>query len=88
MSEDKLMEFLTKEFTKLNKRMDTFETKMTTIENNIKPIKSINEETANLKEFMVETKQSLENIREDNKSIYEAIGKHEISINTLKRKTS
>jgi predicted nuclease with TOPRIM domain len=50
--------------------------------------KMVIEQTAHLTEFTTETKQTLEDIREENGAIYEAIGKHEISINRLMKKTS
>lgn len=47
---------------------------------------AVYEQTAQLVEFRNEVNQKLDNIIEDNKSIHEILGEHEISIRTLRRR--
>ncbi len=51
-----------------------------------KDIESIIEQTADLTEFRQETNEKLDRLMEDNKSIYEILGEHEVSIRTVRRK--
>jgi len=47
---------------------------------------AVYEQTAILTEFRAEANMKLDSIIEDNKSIHEMLGEHEISIRTLRRK--
>jgi peptidoglycan hydrolase CwlO-like protein len=47
---------------------------------------AVYEQTAQLVEFRNEVNLKLDNIIEDNKSIHEILGEHEISIRTLRRR--
>ncbi len=51
-----------------------------------KDIKSIIEQTADLTEFRQETNEKLDSLMEDNKSICQILGEHEVSIRTVRRK--
>ena len=51
-----------------------------------KKLDAVIEQTAQLVEFRTEVNIKLDNIIEDNKSIHEMLGEHEVSIRTLKRK--
>jgi DNA mismatch repair ATPase MutS len=48
-------------------------------------LNGISEQTAALTEFKTEVNQKLDLIIEDNKSIHEILGEHEVSIRTIKR---
>lgn len=50
-----------------------------------KTVNGIHEQTVELTEFRHETNEKLNRIIEDNKSIYEIIGEHEVSIRSLRR---
>lgn len=49
-------------------------------------VNAIYDQTAVLTEFRTETNLKLDNIIEDNKSIHEILGEHEVAIRTLQRK--
>ena len=49
-------------------------------------LKSLNDQTANLTEFRTEVNMKLDSIIDDNKSINEIVGEHEVSIRTLRRR--
>lgn len=49
-------------------------------------LKAVYNQTAVLTEFRTETNKKLDNIMEDNKSIHEILGEHEVSIRTIKRR--
>ena len=79
------------------KKVDATEKKVGTIENKIdvvekkvdtvvKKLDAVCEQTANLMEFRTEVNAKLDIIVEDNKSIHELLGEHEVSIRTLRRK--
>lgn len=51
-----------------------------------KKLDAVYEQTAVLTEFRTEANMKLDNIIEDNKSIHEILGEHEISIRTLRRR--
>lgn len=51
-----------------------------------KKLDAVYDQTANLTEFRTEANMKLNHIIEDNKSIHEILGEHEISIRTLRRK--
>ena len=51
-----------------------------------KEIQAISNQTAILTEFKTEVNEKLGTLLEDNKSMYEVIGEHEISIRSLRRK--
>lgn len=61
---------------KFEKRQDRFEKKLDVVY----------EQTAQLVEFRNEVNQKLDNIIENNKSIHEILGEHEVSIRTLRRR--
>ncbi len=64
--------------------------KLSGIETDVKEIKNqlnaVYEQTANLTEFRTESNSKLDALIENNKSIHEILGEHEISIRTLRRK--
>ncbi|CAH0119247.1 hypothetical protein PAE9249_01746 [Paenibacillus sp. CECT 9249] len=68
---------------KTNERLDRLETK---VDRQEVTINAIFEQTANLIEFRSEATSKLETIIEDQKSIHEILGEHEVSIRTLRRK--
>lgn len=47
---------------------------------------SVYDQTAILTEFRTETNQKLDNLIEENVSIHEIVGRHEVAISTLKRR--
>lgn len=47
---------------------------------------AVHDQTAVLTEFRTESNIKLDNLLEDNKSIHEIVGRHEVSITTLKRR--
>ena len=51
-----------------------------------KKLDAVFEQTAWLTEFRTEANMKLDNLIEDNKSIHEILGEHEVSIRTLRRK--
>ena len=51
-----------------------------------KDIKAVIEQTAYLTEFRQETNEKLDSLVEDNRSICEILGEHEVSIRTVRRK--
>ena len=53
-----------------------------------KDIKAVIEQTAYLTEFRQETNEKLDSLVEDNRSICEILGEHEVSIRTVRRKYS
>jgi len=64
--------------------------KLTTLEdgqNRIeKKLDAVYNQTADLTEFRTETNMKLDRLLEDNKSIQEVLGEHEIAIRTLRRR--
>lgn len=77
------MENLEGRMEKLDVRMEKLEDKQEKFE---KKLDAVYEQTAQLIEFRNEVNQKLDNIIEDNKSIHEILGEHEVSIRTLRRK--
>ena len=51
-----------------------------------KKLDAVYDQTAFLTEFRTEANAKLDNIIEDNKSIHEMLGEHEVSIRTLRRR--
>lgn len=51
-----------------------------------KKLDAVYDQTAILTEFRTEANMKLDSIIEDNKSIHEVLGEHEIAIRTIKRK--
>lgn len=49
-------------------------------------IAGIKNHTANLMKFRTEVNAKLDSMMEDNKSIHELLGEHEVSIRTLRRR--
>ena len=47
---------------------------------------AVHDQTAVLTEFRTESNMKLDNLLEDNKSIHEIVGRHEVSITTLNRR--
>ena len=68
---------------KLEERMGKLEDRQEKFE---KKLDAVYEQTAQLIEFRNEVNLKLDNILEDNKSIHEILGEHEVSIRTLRRK--
>ena len=52
----------------------------------VKDLKAVIEQTANLTEFRTETNKKLDNLLEEDKSIHEILGDHEVIIRTLRRR--
>lgn len=75
---------------KLEVRMEKLEARMENLEERQgkfeRKLNAVYEQTAQLIEFRSEVNSKLDNIIEDNKSIHEILGEHEVSIRTLRRK--
>lgn len=83
------------EFQKLViEKLNSMDTKISSLENSmdekIVPVgtklDAVYEQTAGLTEFRTEVNAKLDFLIEDNKSIHELLGEHEVSIRTLRRK--
>lgn len=77
--------------TELDNKISRIDSKVSEIDNNVTTLEkitnAIKEQTAILTEFREEANNKLDALIEDNKSIHEIIGDHEISIRTLRRRT-
>jgi peptidoglycan hydrolase CwlO-like protein len=76
--------------TKLEERQMKLEERQGNLEEEIKDIKkdlkAVIDQTADLTEFREEANKKLDFLIEDNRSIHEILGEHEISIRTLRRR--
>lgn len=64
----------------MNNRFDTIETKMVLSE------QKITAEITQIKQAVMETNQDVKQVLDDQKSIHEILGEHEVAIRTLRRK--
>ncbi len=67
----------------LESRQGSFEEGQRRIE---KKLDAVYDQVADLTEFKIEITQKIDSLIEDNRSIHEILGEHEISIRTLRRK--
>lgn len=83
------------EFQKLViEKLNSMDEKISSLENSMdekivlvgKKLDAVYEQTAGLTEFRTEANAKLDFLIEDNKSIHELLGEHEVSIRTLRRK--
>lgn len=67
----------------VEKNLDSMDSRLDAVE---KKLDAVCEHTASLVEFRTEVNAKLDVMIEDNKSIHELLGEHEVSIRTLRRR--
>ncbi|MEW6624018.1 MAG: hypothetical protein AB1420_12965 [Bacillota bacterium] len=81
---------LEEKFSNLEEKFSNLEKRQQNLEEGqkifAKKLDLVYEQTGFLTEFRTETNRKLDSIIEDNKSIYEILGEHEVAIRTLRRR--